>query len=516
MRLCLTVCLFLGWFVVHGFIQSLPTNSSCETNGEESADTEPSCAGQYRELIFPGDPSNVKEARQPIGGQLDSGAISLPTSTPIEATFSNFDLKPGLELHYTVQAGYWYDGEDGKPIIPRNDDGSVKYEQYETAVYVLNQQENGGFRVVMKGTSAAGSPYLTWADLFADGRLVLIPSAMPTLEFDSFRSIFPRLAMSEIERQNGWEEIEPRTNVKMQFSELAETIQAKIDTPLLRLSAGSSSITYRLDPKRKLPIEIQCERRFESYGETHSVNVSLTEAKHNDGAWVATMQENAEHYFSALNSIHQFRRLGLVSLAMGEREKVGSALEQLETQRALLDAAKDQITAPLFRELMDESIENFTGSFANSVANAEHWAQFVGLPIADLTIADLTGKEHSLRQFTGRVVVLDFWFRECSFCIRAMPQIEQVHAKFLADRAPVTFLGFSIDEDAADAQHVVDTMKLDFPVLRSKELATQLGVKSFPTLLVIAPDGTLQGIFVGYSPTIQEDLTDCIHNLLKR
>jgi hypothetical protein len=39
-------------------------------------------------------------------------------------------------------------------------------------------------------------------------------------------------------------------------------------------------------------------------------------------------------------------------------------------------------------------------------------------------------------------------------------------------------------------------------------------VTTCPTLLVIAPDGTVQGIFVGYSLTLREDLTSCIRGLL--
>jgi hypothetical protein len=50
-------------------------------------------------------------------------------------------------------------------------------------------------------------------------------------------------------------------------------------------------------------------------------------------------------------------------------------------------------------------------------------------------------------------------------------------------------------------------------VLRTEKLAEQFGVTSCPTLLVIAPDGTLQGIFVGYSLTLREGLTSCIRRL---
>ena len=79
----------------------------------------------------------------------------------------------------------------------------------------------------------------------------------------------------------------------------------------------------------------------------------------------------------------------------------------------------------------------------------------------------------------------------------------------------MSFFGVSIDKDESDAKFVAETMKPSYPVLRSEKLAEELGVKSYPTLLVIAPDGTIQGIFVGHDLTLREDLTSCIRGLLK-
>jgi hypothetical protein len=95
-----------------------------------------------------------------------------------------------------------------------------------------------------------------------------------------------------------------------------------------------------------------------------------------------------------------------------------------------------------------------------------------------------------------------------------MPQVEQTAATLRREKASASFFGVSIDKEEADAKFVAEAMKLSYPVLRSDKLAEQFGVTSCPTLLVIAPDGTVQGIFVGYSLTLREDLTSCIRGLL--
>ena len=87
---------------------------------------------------------------------------------------------------------------------------------------------------------------------------------------------------------------------------------------------------------------------------------------------------------------------------------------------------------------------------------------------------------------------------------------------FKKEKALVSFFGVSVDRVEADARFVASTMKLSYPVLRSEKLAEQLGVTSYPTLLVIAPDGTVQGIFIGHSQTLREELTACVRGLLKK
>jgi hypothetical protein len=42
------------------------------------------------------------------------------------------------------------------------------------------------------------------------------------------------------------------------------------------------------------------------------------------------------------------------------------------------------------------------------------------------------------------------------------------------------------------------------------------GVTSCPTLIVIAPNSTVQGVFVGHCQTLREELTACVRELLKK
>ena len=57
----------------------------------------------------------------------------------------------------------------------------------------------------------------------------------------------------------------------------------------------------------------------------------------------------------------------------------------------------------------------------------------------------------------------------------------------------------------------------DFPAVQMVAGGNeQFGVTGYPTLLVIAPDGTVQGIFIGYNLTLREELTACVRRLVMK
>jgi thiol-disulfide isomerase/thioredoxin len=84
------------------------------------------------------------------------------------------------------------------------------------------------------------------------------------------------------------------------------------------------------------------------------------------------------------------------------------------------------------------------------------------------------------------VVVLDFWYRGCGWCIKAMPQLNALAGQF--EGRPVAVLGMNTDRDEADAKFVSDAMGLKYETLRALGIPEKYGVQGFPTLVVIDPE----------------------------
>jgi Thiol-disulfide isomerase and thioredoxins len=64
---------------------------------------------------------------------------------------------------------------------------------------------------------------------------------------------------------------------------------------------------------------------------------------------------------------------------------------------------------------------------------------------AKFTFADLTGRSHSLGEYQGKVVVLNFWATWCFPCREEMPMLNKL-APELAER-DVIFLAVALDDE---------------------------------------------------------------------
>ena len=98
-----------------------------------------------------------------------------------------------------------------------------------------------------------------------------------------------------------------------------------------------------------------------------------------------------------------------------------------------------------------------------------------------------------LRDLRGRVVVLDFWTFCCINCLRVVEELRPLESRF-GDRLVVIGVHspkFPHEADHAAVARAVRRHRIGHPVLDDPDLETwqQYGVRAWPTLVVIDPDG---------------------------
>jgi thiol-disulfide isomerase/thioredoxin len=111
----------------------------------------------------------------------------------------------------------------------------------------------------------------------------------------------------------------------------------------------------------------------------------------------------------------------------------------------------------------------------------------VGDPAPDWQLTDPRGRTHTLSEYRGRVVVLDFWATWCGPCARVMPRLEKLQQKY-RERGVVVFgvNSFETGDPVAAMSRKGYTYTL---LLKGEEMAPAYGVKSLPVVYVIGADG---------------------------
>ncbi|MGA2738338.1 MAG: TlpA disulfide reductase family protein [Bryobacteraceae bacterium] len=83
---------------------------------------------------------------------------------------------------------------------------------------------------------------------------------------------------------------------------------------------------------------------------------------------------------------------------------------------------------------------------------------------SDLTLRDLSGKKVQLRDYRGKIVVLNFWATSCGPCREEMPMLVEA-AKAWAAKG-VAFIAVSLDDDKTkkDIAAFIDRYHVEFAV----------------------------------------------------
>lgn len=135
----------------------------------------------------------------------------------------------------------------------------------------------------------------------------------------------------------------------------------------------------------------------------------------------------------------------------------------------------------------------------------------VGTHAPDWTLADSLGTRHALKDYRGRVVVLDLWATWCKPCEKLMPRMQKLHERY-SSRGVVVF-GVNAWEKADAAAFVREKRVTYGQLLNGEAIAADYGVINLPVVYVVGADGTV--IYRREGIGDEDDLTKAIEKHLK-
>ncbi len=134
----------------------------------------------------------------------------------------------------------------------------------------------------------------------------------------------------------------------------------------------------------------------------------------------------------------------------------------------------------------------------------------------DFTLPGLDGKTYSLRQFRGRVVVINFWASWCKECLQEMPELQALYEEYRDDGLVV--LGISVDRSKNKAQEVVKKLGITYPVLHDENgevFVEKYTVVGLPSTFIVDKQGRLVVRLIGRQDLLSERFRDMIERLVK-
>ncbi|APW61281.1 TlpA family protein disulfide reductase [Paludisphaera borealis] len=438
-------------------------------------------------------------------------------------------LKPGQVVDYEERQSYDGVNEHSETtwisriwVVGRNDDGSARV--------VIRQSMDSKSK--QGSTNESISTSLARFDVFPDGKIT--PGHSFGFPVDP-SLIFPRLPENDQELAGGWRSIDSRDETTIQYKSTSGvnepfTFEADHSKFMERAYEGKNHRVYQFDRAKGLITHAKIARTFgyrllAGKGEG---KLELKAVSEMAPARLPTFRAEMDRYFDA-NLAYQ-ELTAKVTKAGGEAESL------IKKARVILADARAKLTEPDPASALDKAIEDHDKYSKYQVDEAKRFAGLLGKPAAAWgsletkspavnrvvsalsksntasEIKDLDGHSHSLAQYRGKVVVLDFWYRGCGWCMRAMPQVKRVAAHY--HDKPVAVFGVNNDQEEKDARFVVKEMAIAYPVLRSMDLAGKYGVQGFPTLVIIDQEGKVADVHVGYSDHLYEDVTATIDRLM--
>lgn len=135
-------------------------------------------------------------------------------------------------------------------------------------------------------------------------------------------------------------------------------------------------------------------------------------------------------------------------------------------------------------------------------------SEYPTIPAPDFTLLDQYGNTHTLSEYKGKTVFLNFWATWCGPCQREMPEIQALYERYGSNSGELIVLGVANpknkdhphNQDVSENELIqfLDQMDCTFPVVMdvTGDMFAAYGISAFPTTFMIDSDGNVFGYVV--------------------
>ncbi len=133
------------------------------------------------------------------------------------------------------------------------------------------------------------------------------------------------------------------------------------------------------------------------------------------------------------------------------------------------------------------------------------------------TLKDVDGRNVSLSDFSGKIVIIDFWATWCKPCKESTRELEKLNKNY-RDRG-VVIVGISMDQGLNAAQKVKDFAASNnltyFMLVDDGKAGAAYAVSRVPATFILDRSHTIVKIYPGYLPVLGDMIAKQVDALLQ-
>lgn len=162
-------------------------------------------------------------------------------------------------------------------------------------------------------------------------------------------------------------------------------------------------------------------------------------------------------------------------------------------------------------ESQEETEKESEDASEDKEENKEEESKETVVPAIDFTLKDQFGNEHTLSDYKGKTVFLNFWVTWCGPCRSEMPDIQKLYETYETEGDNAVIIlgvaapGLGQEKDEAGIKAFLDESGYTYPTLMDTtgDLFSEYGISSFPTTFMIDREGNVFGYVSG---ALNEDM----------
>ena len=159
-------------------------------------------------------------------------------------------------------------------------------------------------------------------------------------------------------------------------------------------------------------------------------------------------------------------------------------------------------TMPAQSENADDTKASIAAAESSSTAEETTTAAPILAP--DFTLVDQNGETHTLSDYQGKTVFLNFWATWCPPCRGEMPEIQALYERYGSNEEDLIVLGVAGPNQGqeGDVDHITSFLSeqgYTFPVVMDEtgDVFYNYSIYSYPTTFMIDKDGNIFGYASG-------------------